>query len=211
MGSLYEVFGFDQTARLALVSEWRLISWCRSEFITPSINAPDLSVPSSWLYSLRDVVGLRTLGLLRAEVPLSRLRPVASLFATDSPNHRDWIDLVFYVIDRRVHCHHARRGIHHPFFVRHGRSPVFVGTVWKDLMADIQSLSSRNPAQIGAIDRIPGHAATFAGTRVPVRAILEFHRARYSIAEILREYPTLVPADIEAAIAYEGVREPAVA
>lgn len=44
----------------------------------------------------------------------------------------------------------------------------------------------------------------FAGTRIPVETALGFLRAGYGRGEILDQYPTLVPADIDAALAFEG-------
>lgn len=43
-----------------------------------------------------------------------------------------------------------------------------------------------------------------AGTRVPARAIKDFHRAGYTIAQIHREYPGLTDEQLEAAIAFDG-------
>jgi uncharacterized protein (DUF433 family) len=43
-----------------------------------------------------------------------------------------------------------------------------------------------------------------AGTRVTVRAIKEFTKAGYSVAEIRREYPTLSEEQIRDGIAYDG-------
>jgi uncharacterized protein (DUF433 family) len=41
------------------------------------------------------------------------------------------------------------------------------------------------------------------GTRVPTSAIWSFHVAGYDTEAIIAEYPTLEPADVEAAVAHE--------
>lgn len=43
-----------------------------------------------------------------------------------------------------------------------------------------------------------------AGTRVRVSTIRRFLEAGYSTAEILKEYPTLTEADVEAAVRHGG-------
>lgn len=42
-----------------------------------------------------------------------------------------------------------------------------------------------------------------AGTRIPVSAIKSFHKAKFSVTAIRREYPTLSPKQIRAAIAWK--------
>jgi uncharacterized protein (DUF433 family) len=49
---------------------------------------------------------------------------------------------------------------------------------------------------------IQGGLPCIAGTRVPARAIWDFHRGGYSVAEIIREYPTLTPEQVAWAISY---------
>jgi len=44
-------------------------------------------------------------------------------------------------------------------------------------------------------------------TRIPVRAVVSFSEAGYSAEDILREYPTLTPADIEAALAFHAEKQ----
>ena len=48
----------------------------------------------------------------------------------------------------------------------------------------------------------PAALALIPGTRIPARAIKRFAKAGYSVAQILKEYPDITAADVEAAIAY---------
>lgn len=49
---------------------------------------------------------------------------------------------------------------------------------------------------------IQGGRPCISGTRIPVTAIWHFHEAGYSASAIIKEYPTLAPEQIEAAITY---------
>jgi uncharacterized protein (DUF433 family) len=42
-----------------------------------------------------------------------------------------------------------------------------------------------------------------AGTRIPTAAVRRFHEAGYSPSQIMREYPSLTPEDVKAALVYE--------
>ena len=63
----------------------------------------------------------------------------------------------------------------------------------------------RAPGEIGVIVSTPGvvgGAARIAGTRIPVGTVYAWHRAGHDTAAIIREYPSLTPADVAAAIAH---------
>ena len=64
----------------------------------------------------------------------------------------------------------------------------------------------RRSNQIGKITRnryIVHNSAVLAGTRIPTRAVWNLHVAGYGVEAIIREYPRLRPADVDAALAYE--------
>lgn len=64
----------------------------------------------------------------------------------------------------------------------------------------------RDPTTIGRIERrrdVLGSAPVIAGTRITVSAVRNFHEAGYSVDAIIEEYPTLTPADVEAALSYD--------
>ena len=54
-------------------------------------------------------------------------------------------------------------------------------------------------------------AATIEGTRIPVATIKRYSEARFSVSEILEEYPSLTKKDIKAALSYEEGSEERVA
>jgi uncharacterized protein (DUF433 family) len=71
----------------------------------------------------------------------------------------------------------------------------------------VQALRRRRDEQHGKIERkrdVARNAPRVSGTRIPTSAIWAFHRAGFSVSQIVHEYPTLTEADVSAAIEYEG-------
>lgn len=79
-----------------------------------------------------------------------------------------------------------------------------------EMRAAAKRLQERGAEQIGRIVRnryVVHNAWTLAGTRVPTQAIWNFHQAGYDTAAILKEYPRLTAADVDAAIQWEARRQ----
>jgi DNA-binding transcriptional MerR regulator len=72
-------FNEDQVERLTGLTKAQLRYWDGTGFFQPKHADEDRRQPFSRLYSFKDVVALRTLGVLRNEhkVPLQHLRKVA--------------------------------------------------------------------------------------------------------------------------------------
>ena len=78
--------------------------------------------------------------------------------------------------------------------------------VVSDTRRDVKALSTRSEEQIGHIEKnryVAHNAAVVSGTRIPVSAIQHFSEDGFTIEQILSEYPTLLEADVKAAISYE--------
>ena len=45
------------------------------------------------------------------------------------------------------------------------------------------------------------NAPVIGGTRIPVAAVRSFHEAGYTTEQIIAEYPSLTPTDVETALA----------
>ncbi len=76
--------------------------------------------------------------------------------------------------------------------------------------ADIERMKRRTVDEIGQVVRtrhVCGGAARIAGTRIPVATVVALHGDWLSQSRILREYPTLRPADVKAAIAFGAGRK----
>jgi uncharacterized protein (DUF433 family) len=69
----------------------------------------------------------------------------------------------------------------------------------------LERVSQRDPDDAGRIVKRPGVLGgkpVFAGTRIPVGTVQRYLQAGYDADAILEEYPSLKPADIEAALQY---------
>lgn len=70
----------------------------------------------------------------------------------------------------------------------------------------VEASRERTPEQIGTVSSLPGVIGgepCIGGTRIPSRTVWSFHEAGYGTRAILREYPTLQPEGVEAAITFE--------
>src|SRR3989304_2807246 len=94
-------FTIDQVSRLTDLSVSRLRRWDNERFFVPHYADENRRLPYSRLYSFRDVVGLRTLAMLRnLKVPMAELRNVRAWLSEryDAP----WSQLAFYVVGGHV-------------------------------------------------------------------------------------------------------------
>ena len=206
MGDVIAAFTADQVERLTGLSGSRLREWDRTGFFAPAFAFENRRSPYSRIYSFKDVVGLRTLAILRDahHVPLAHLKEVAERLNaySDTP----FADLKLYVVNREVHV--AEPGTDQIVGVRTGQGamPVVLRDVWNDVREQAEKLKHRSADQIGRIERhrfrLHG-APVIAGTRVPVSTIKHFSMLGYSCDRIIAEYPGLEPRDVCAALDYE--------
>ncbi len=203
-------FTEEHVCRVTGLSPRQVRYWDRTGVLSPRYGDPNRRRPYSRIYSFRDVVGLRTLALLRQRgVPLQELRRVGAWLAQryDTP----WASLRFYVSGRRVCFEDPATGARVA-----GRPagqtafPVEMERVADETRAAAECLLRRHNDQIGRVTRhryVMHNAPVLAGTRIPTAAIWDFHTAGYDTAAILREYPHLQAEDVQAAIAYESARQ----
>lgn len=203
-----DLFTVEQAARLAGVSPGQIVAWDRAGFFPPTW--PSDGRPYGRLYSFRDVVGLRTLAVLRKEhlVPLQDLTRVGQWFA--DVHAAPWANLRFYVAGKRVFFDDPSAGMRtagRP--IGQAAFPFEMEAVAKSVSARIADAKRRQPDQLGRIVQERGvvaNAPILAGTRIPTSAIWSFHEDGYTVEQIIAEYPRLTPADSEVAIAFEQTR-----
>ena len=81
--------------------------------------------------------------------------------------------------------------------------PIPISSVVEDVRDRAEKLRQRSGDTIGQVERqrfVVHNEAVVAGTRIPVATIRSFVDAGYSTADILREYPSLTPEDVAAAL-----------
>ena len=74
------------------------------------------------------------------------------------------------------------------------------------MQSRLAAMRPRSDATIGRIEPrrdVLGSAPVIAGTRILVSSVRNFHEAGYSVDANIEEYPTLTPADVEAALRYD--------
>lgn len=198
-------FSVDNVVRLTGLTRNQLAYWDKLGFFPPQFASENRKSAYSRVYSFRDVVGLRTLSLLRNkyDVSFQRLRGFAEKLANYDSSL--WATSQVYMLGREFYVGSSdgdyaadKDGQYAPV--------VFLKNVIGEITHGMHELRQRKPEQHGRIVRdrfVVRGAATIDGTRIPVAAIKRYHGAGFSTADIMREYPSLTEKDIEAALAYD--------
>jgi uncharacterized protein (DUF433 family) len=198
--NVISAFSADQVTKLTGLTMRQLAYWDKLGFFQPQYAADDRRSPYSRIYSFKDVVGLRTLSVLKStyKCSLPHLQEVARKLVAYSKT--PWADLTLYVWKRKVQFSEPETGKTRG--VLDGQYTLLpIRSVIEDVRRDAEALRRRQPAQVGKIERhryVSHHADVIAGTRIKVATIRRFIEAGYSTADILKEYPSLTEADIKA-------------
>jgi uncharacterized protein (DUF433 family) len=204
--AVVQAFSEEHAARLTGLSVNQLRHWDRSGFFVPSFADANRNAAFSRIYSFLDIAALRVLAELRKrEVSLQHLRKVSEKLS--HLGDEKWTKTTLYVVKKRVVF--IEPDTMKPREVLSGQYTfeLHLIDVTRDVRKDIESLHRRDESKIGRVERnrwVAHNAFVIAGTRIPVRAIKNFHEAGYDVEQIMREYPDLTEADIKAAIAHTG-------
>ena len=204
ISNVIAAFSEDQASALTRLSIGRLRYWARTGFFEPSYVA-ETRGPYGKIYSFKDIVALRTLEMLRVRngVPLQHLRRVAEKLA-----HLEdelWTTTKLRVWDRKVVFDEPESGR-----AREVLSGQFVEEyqlieIINETGSEINQMKSRDETEIGQIVSVAGvhrGAPVMAGTRIPVASIKRLHEDGFDVDRIIREFPRLSAADVEAALNY---------
>jgi DNA-binding transcriptional MerR regulator len=204
-------FSREQVSRLANVSEQRLRYWDNIGLLSPKYADENRRRPFSRVYSFRDLVGLRTLVLLRDQYHVS-LQELRRFDLWLRKNYETpWSSLTFSVSGKKLFFDDPETGA-----LVASRPQGQVGmrivleTIANETSTAIARLRKREDEQIGKIVRhrnISHNAPVLAGTRIPTESVWGFHCAGYDTDRIIRQFPILTPADVQAAIEYEEERQ----
>lgn len=197
-------FSEDQAVRLSGVSLNQLRSWDADEFFCPSYSDTK-GIPFGRIYSFRDLVSLRVLNDLRNKkrIPLSHLRKVSSELS--HLGDEKWTVTTLYVLGKRVVFVDPRTNLRQEVVSKQRVLDIPLRVVISDTQRAVRELSDRDD-RVGQIVRarfVAQNEPVIAGTRVSVNAIREFSDAGYSAERIVKEYPSLTEADVDAALAYK--------
>lgn len=200
-------FAPEHVCRLTGLSRRQLRYWDETGFFSPTVVTAGRRTFGR-IYSFRDVVGLRTIAILRNEhrMPLQELRRVGAWLRRYS--QVPWSALRLGLSGRKVVFVEPTTGV-----VREvnagGQTVLSVEMIAHDVGRAAARLRERSTSDIGKLSRnryVVHNAWVVAGTRVPAQAIWNFHRAGYNHEEIVKEYPRLTAHDVQAAIDFETSR-----
>jgi len=202
--NIVRAFSADHVIHLTGLSKGQLAYWDKTEFFQPAHGAENRRFPYSRIYSFKDVVGLRTLSILRNtyKCSLPHLREVARELVKYS--EYPWADTKLYVLGRKVYFQEPETGLMRGV-VNKQYTVLPLVDIAEDMREKAEKLKHRDAGQTGQIvqHRLVAHnAPVIAGTRIPIRAIQQFAEAGYTAAQIMREYPMLTEVDIEAALQF---------
>ena len=200
-------FSEEHASRISGLSIYQLRQWDNEGFFPAAYRAEKRHVPFGRLYSFRDLVSLQVLNNLRNvnKIPLNHLREVSEkLFHLGD---RKWSGTTLYVLGKRVVLEDPTTKCREDVVSGQKVLNIPLRVVIKNTRDRIRNLNDRS-SQIGRFrkDRFVAHnELVFSGTRIPVSMVIEFHEAGFTPAEIIREFPDLTRADIEAALhVHEG-------
>ena len=197
-------FSEEQAQRLSGVSLNQLRRWDADGFFQPSIA--DLKrVPFGRVYSFRDIVSLRVLNDLRNKnkIPLSHLRDVSQTLAHFGDER--WTKTTLYVLGRRVVFDDPRTDLRQEVVSGQRVFDIPLRVVIASTKKAVLQLGERadKAGQIVRARFVSQNEPVMAGTRVPVSAVQDFARAGYSADRIIKEFPDLTLADVEAAVEFK--------
>lgn len=202
--TVIRAFSAENVSRLTGLSMSQLIDWDRIGFFRPEHASENRREAYSRIYSFQDVVGLRTLAVLRKtyKVPLAHLREVAR--ELEPLTKRPWSEVTLYVLKKTVQFTEPETGKIRG--VKDGQYVLLpLSSVAEDMKRDAEKLRARAVEKIGGIERhrnVAHNAWVVSGTRIPVLSIRQFADAGYSVPDIIKEFPSLTEADIKAAISH---------
>ena len=202
-------FSEEQAERLTGVRKGQLRYWDQTGFFHPSFGEGDTQDGFGRVYSFSDIVSLRVLGILRNQYGISVQHLRHTKEELTHPNRDTWTGVKLYVHNKRVIWLEPGSELPQEVATRqYLLTTIDLEEVVTRTKGDIKQFGKRTQEQIGQVETrrlVNQSSAVLAGTRIPVRAILRFHEAGYSPAEIIKEYPDLTESDVAAALEYKKV------
>ncbi len=197
-------FSEEQAEMLTGISLNQLRAWDRRGFFKPEYGSGVPGEAYGRVYSFHDLVALRVLNELRNKhkITLAHLRKVSDELGGLSNDK--WSKHIICVLGRNVVIYSGDKKIE-PVSKQYV-ADIPLKVVISSTKQAIRALNQRGSDMIGQIVRskfVESFEPVIAGTRVRVAAIKSYYRAGFDTARIISEFPTLTPADVVAALAYE--------
>jgi uncharacterized protein (DUF433 family) len=206
-------FTAEHVCRLTGLSARQLRYWDATDFFSPALLDDYRRRAFGRIYSFRDLVGLRTIAILRNvhKIPLQELRRVGQWL--HSQHETPWSSLRFALIGRKVVFTDPNSGaVVEPRGSGQTIIAIALAPIASDMSIEADRLRERQSDQIGQVKRnryVVHNAWVISGTRIPTQAVWNFHNAGFDTAAIIEEYPKLTAEDVRAAIDFERRRQAA--
>lgn len=199
--TVVQAFSLEQASRLTCISVNQLRNWDRTGFFRPSLASENRREPFSRVYSFLDLASLKVISTLRNEtkVSLQHLREVGKKLSKLGENK--WASITLYVLNKKVVFHNPETDSKEEIVSGQAILDIPLEVVRSNMQRAVDADRQREQDDFGRLEksRFVAHAQTVvAGTRIPVRAIVSFLKAKYSDQEIIEEYPSLTISDIDA-------------
>jgi uncharacterized protein (DUF433 family) len=190
----------EHIVKLTGLTMRQLAYWDRTGFFQPEHAAENRRSPNSRVYSFSDAVGLRTISTLmnRYNVSHHQLKKVARELSISSTKF--WSEMKLWVLKGRVYFQEPETGSPRDVL---GAQYAILGVIDEIRCVEqgIEALKARDSSAYGQFEKhknISQNRLVIAGTRIPVQTILEYLEDGYQAAEIVRRFPLLTHADVEA-------------
>ncbi|MBL9045957.1 MAG: DUF433 domain-containing protein [Tabrizicola sp.] len=200
-------FSEYDAARLSGLTQNQIRLWDRTGFFQPSLAEENRRLPFSRVYSFRDIVSLRVLGQLRNahKVPLQHLRKVSDKL--HDMGEARWTATTLYVLGKRVVFTDPRDEMRKEIVSEQRVFDIPLRIAISDTRQALARLNERDQSETGHVVQqrfVMQGDPVFDGTRIPVAAVLRYLEAGHDAASIIRAFPDLTAADIEAARSYQN-------
>ncbi len=205
MTNVISALSVEQVSNLTQLSVHQLREWDNDGFFLPTLAYKNRKSPYSRIYTFDDVVGLRTLSILRNEYSVSRQHLKKAAERLIEHSGWPWSSLAIYVLNREVHFYNPQTSQIEGAVSGQIAMSIHLSSVAEDMRQKAENLRKRPASTFGKIE---SHRYTMqgdpviAGTRVTVSAVKSFNDAGFSVAEIIKQYPSLRDDDVRAAIDY---------
>ena len=190
-------FSTEQAARLAGISPRRIVAWDTAGVFTPSLLRHAVRRPFGRIYTFEDAVALRTLAMVHGRVLRGGLQELGDWFKENSG--LPWSRLRFYIAQSGAISFEDPQ--------TEDAECIKVGPIVAEVERVLHQLQTeRDACDVGVIQRnryVMRNEWVVAGTRIPVWMIQELNSTGMSTYEIVREFPILTDADIQAALAFD--------
>ncbi|MDR7034404.1 DUF433 domain-containing protein [Mesorhizobium sp. BE184] len=204
--AVISAFSEDHAVRITGLTKGQLRAWDRRGFFIPKLAYEKRYHAYSRIYSFKDVVGLKTLSVLRNRFHVSfvELKRVAAELTKRGYDH--WADTKLYVVKKAIHFFDRDTGKVES--LRDGQFAMLpIIDVINEVEIKITELKTRSNSQIGHVNRnkyLMRNSWVVSGTRIPTAAIRRYFDAGYSVDHILKEYPSLTREDVRTALNHEN-------